>query len=64
MRFDLGALTEPIGINPCLMDLIDRDKVMLINKISVLYSEFKNNGKTYVTVQNLLEHNSGRTLTN
>lgn len=64
MRFDLGALTEPIGINAALMDMIDRDQIMLANKISYLYSAFDNNGKKYITVQNLLEHNSGRASTN
>jgi CubicO group peptidase (beta-lactamase class C family) len=46
------------------MDMIDRDQIMLVNKISYLYSAFDNNGKKYITVQNLLEHNSGRASTN
>jgi len=60
MKFDLGYLTEPIGINAALMELVDKTFISLTNKISFLYSDFDNNGKRYITVQNLLEHNSGK----
>lgn len=46
------------------MDLIERDQVLYTNKISYLYPDFKSNNKSYITVQNILEHNSGKTLTN
>lgn len=59
MKFDLGRLTLPIGINAGLMDLWDRSMIITTNKIGYIYSPFDNNGKRYVTVQNLLEHNSG-----
>lgn len=60
MKFDLGYLTEPIGINAALMELVDRTILSTVNKVSFLYGDFDNNGKRYVTVQNLLEHNSGK----
>ena len=61
MKFDLGYLTEPIGINAALMELVDRTILTTVNKVSFLYSDFDNNGKRFITVQNLLEHNSGNT---
>ena len=59
MHFDLGHLTEPIGLNALIMDLFEKSIITPSNKISFLYSDFDNNGKRYITVQNILEHNSG-----
>ena len=59
MRFDLGYLTQPVGLNPLYMDLFEKATVTPSNKVSFIISEFGNNGKRYITVQNLLEHNSG-----
>ena len=59
MKFDLGYLTEAIGLNPLLMDLFEKTIVLPNNKVSFIYPDFNNNGKRYITVQNLLEHNSG-----
>jgi len=42
------------------MELVDKTFISLTNKVSFLYSDFDNNGKRYITVQNLLEHNSGK----
>lgn len=62
MKFDLGYLTEPIGINAALMELYDQNKLNTTTRASTLFFDFDNNGKRYVTVQNLLEHNSGTLL--
>ena len=59
MQFDLGHLTGPVGINAVLMEQWDKSMIITTNKISYLYSPFNNNDKKYITVQNLLEHNSG-----
>ena len=60
MKFDLGYLTEPIGINSALMELYDQSKLNTTTRASTLFFDFDNNGKRYITLQNLLEHNSGR----
>ena len=60
MKFDLGYLTEPIALNPLLMDLFEKTIILPNNKISIFNSDFNNNGKRYITFQNLLEHNSGK----
>ena len=59
MKFDLGYLTEPIGINAALMELYDQSKLSTTTRASTLFFDFDNNGKRYITLQNLLEHNSG-----
>ncbi len=59
MKFDLGSLTVPVGMNAALMDLVSNSLILTTNKVSFLYSPFDNNGKRYITVQNILEHNSG-----
>ncbi len=60
MKFDLGFLTEPIGINSALMELYDQSKLNTTTRASTLFFDFDNNGKRYITIQNLLEHNSGK----
>ncbi len=59
LKFDIGYLTEPIGINSALMELYDQNKLNTTTRASTLFFDFDNNGKRYVTLQNLLEHNSG-----
>jgi len=59
MKFDLGYLTEPIALNPLLMDFFEKTIILPTNKVSFFNSDFNNNGKRYITFQNLLEHNSG-----
>ena len=54
MKFDLGYLTEPVGLNPLMMDLFEKTILIPTNKISIFYKDFDNNGKRYVTVQNIL----------
>ena len=54
MKFDLGSLTEPIGINSAIMEQIDLQKFSTTTRVSTIYFDFDNNGKRYVTFQNLL----------
>lgn len=54
MKFDLGSLTEPIGINSALMELYDQKMLTTTNKVSFLFSDFDNNNKRFITLQNLL----------
>lgn len=62
MKFDLGYLTEPIGINAALMEGYDQSKWNTTTRASQLFFDFDNNGKRYITLQNLLEHNSGTSI--
>ena len=62
LKFDLGYLTEPIGINSKLMEMYDNNRLNTTSKVSFLFLDFDNNGKRYITLQNLLEHNSGTPL--
>jgi CubicO group peptidase (beta-lactamase class C family) len=62
MKFDLGYLTEPIGINAALMEGYDQGKYNTTSRVGNLFFDFSNNGKAYITLQNLLEHNSGTRL--
>jgi CubicO group peptidase (beta-lactamase class C family) len=59
MKFDLGYLTEPIGINSALMEMYDQNKFNTTTRVGFLFFDFDNNGKKYITLQNVLEHNSG-----
>lgn len=61
LKFDIGYLTEPIGINSAIMELYDQNKLNTTTRASTLFFDFDNNGKRYITLQNLLEHNSGCT---
>jgi CubicO group peptidase (beta-lactamase class C family) len=59
MKFDLNSLTEVIGINAALMEMYDQAKYNTTDRVSRYLFDFDNNGKRYITIQNLLEHNSG-----
>ena len=54
MKFDLGFLTEPIGINSALMELYDQGKIVMTSRAGILFVDFNNNGKGFITLQNLL----------
>lgn len=54
MKFDLGLLTEPVGINSALMELYDQGKISLTSRAGLLFVDFNNNGKGFITIQNLL----------
>ena len=59
MKFDLGFLTEPIGINAALMEAYDQTKFNTTSRVGLIFGDVNNNGKGFITLQNLLEHNSG-----
>jgi hypothetical protein len=59
MKFDLGFLTEPIGINMALMEAYDNNRFNTTSRVGLIFNDFNNNGKGFITIQNLLEHNSG-----
>ncbi len=58
-RFDIGMISQVIAVNSVLMQLYDSKKLNLTKKVSSVLSEFDNNGKKDITIDNLLEHNSG-----
>lgn len=57
--FDIGYLTQVVGLNSGLMDLIDAKKIEVKDRVGKHLSEFDNNGKHNITIENLLLHNSG-----
>lgn len=59
MKFDINYLTQVIGVNSALMEMYDQNKINTTNKAGALFFDFNNNGKSFITLQNLLEHNSG-----
>ena len=57
--FDLQFLTQVTGINLGLMALYDNQKLGISDRASKYVTDFDNNNKRYLTIQNLLLHNSG-----
>ncbi len=57
--FDLASLTKPIATTLAVMLLIKQKKIFLNTKIKNILSCFENTDKGYLTVRNLLCHNSG-----
>jgi CubicO group peptidase (beta-lactamase class C family) len=41
------------------MELYDQNKFNTTSRVGNLFFDFANSGKSYITLQNLLEHNSG-----
>ena len=58
-KFDINRLTQIIGTNSVLMELYDLGSGNLTRKISAVLSDFNNNGKSSLTLDNMLLHNSG-----
>jgi hypothetical protein len=58
-KFDINRLTQVIGINSILMELYDLGSANITRRVSAILSDFNNNGKTYLTIDNMLQHNSG-----
>ena len=63
LKFDIGFLTTPIAINSVLMELFDNDQVSFTTKVYNIVRDFDNNNKRSISIQNLLEHNSGKVWT-
>ena len=57
--FDLASLTKSIATATSVMQLVEQGKVRLNDPVSKYVPEFAKNGKTDVTVRELLTHYSG-----
>jgi CubicO group peptidase (beta-lactamase class C family) len=57
--FDLASVTKVIATTSGIMKLYDRGDLNLDDKVIKYIPEFDNNGKSNLTVRNLLLHNSG-----
>ncbi len=57
--FDLASLTKPLATTLAVMLLIKQQKLLLNTNIKDLLPCFNNTDKAYLTVRNLLCHNSG-----
>jgi CubicO group peptidase (beta-lactamase class C family) len=57
--FDLASLTKVIATTAAIMKLYDEGKVGLDHRVAYYIPEFAANGKEWITVENLLLHNSG-----
>lgn len=57
--FDLASVTKVIATATAVMLLYEKGKLNLDDKVIQYIPEFNNNGKSGITVRNLLLHNSG-----
>jgi uncharacterized protein YbbC (DUF1343 family) len=57
--FDLGSLTKVIATTTAVMQLVEKGKVRIEDRVAEHWSEFKVNGKEEITVRELLTHYSG-----
>ena len=57
--FDLASLTKVVATTPAVMQLVDQGKVRLNDPVIKYIPEFAQNGKTDITVRDLLTHYSG-----
>lgn len=57
--FDLASVSKVVGTTTAAMMLVDEKKINLDDKVSKYLPGFEVNGKEYITVRNLLLHNSG-----
>ena len=57
--FDLGSLTKVIATTTALMQLVEKGKLRLEDRVTTHWPEFKANGKEEITVRQLLTHYSG-----
>lgn len=57
--FDLNQITQVIGVNSGLMQLFDFERINFQDRVSKHLFDFDNNGKRYLTIANLMLHNSG-----
>jgi CubicO group peptidase (beta-lactamase class C family) len=59
--YDLASVTKVIATTSAIMKLYDTGKIDLNSPVTAYIPEFSNNGKSDITVMNLLLHNSGLT---
>lgn len=57
--FDLASLTKPVATATCVMQLVERGKLRLQDKVASLLPGFDQNGKQAITVEQLLVHSAG-----
>ena len=57
--FDMASLTKPIATATSIMILIDEGKLRLEDRMVVSLPEFDNNGKSEITIEQLLRHRAG-----
>ena len=57
--FDLASLTKVVATTPAIMQLIERHRLKLDDKVAHYWPAFAKNGKQDVTVEELLTHSSG-----
>jgi uncharacterized protein YbbC (DUF1343 family) len=57
--FDMASLTKPIVTATSIMILIDEGKLRLEDRIVVSLPDFDNNGKSEITIEQLLRHRAG-----
>ncbi|MCB0723182.1 MAG: beta-lactamase family protein [Ignavibacteriae bacterium] len=57
--FDLASLTKVIATTSAIMKLYDQGKLSLDDRVAYYLPDFAVNGKEWITVRNLLLHNSG-----
>jgi CubicO group peptidase (beta-lactamase class C family) len=57
--FDMASLTKPVATATSIMILIDEGKLRLEDRLVVSLPEFDNNGKSDITIEQLLRHRAG-----
>ncbi len=57
--FDLASLTKPVATATSIMQLVERGKLSLDDRVTTVFPEFGANGKDKITVRDLLLHRSG-----
>lgn len=58
-KFDINRLSQVIGVNTVLMTLYDTNSTNLAKRVASVLSDFNNNGKLLITIEQMLLHNSG-----
>jgi len=59
--YDLASVTKVIATTSAIMKLYDNEKIDLNSPVAYFIADFSSNGKSDITVMNLLLHNSGLT---
>ena len=57
--FDLASLTKVVATTTAIMQLVEHRKLRLDDRVSKYWPQFANNGKSTITVRQLLTHYSG-----
>ncbi len=57
--FDMASITKPVATATSIMQLVERGKLRLGDKVSSLIPEFAANDKESITIRDLLIHQSG-----